>query len=384
MKKILIEIAQKVLLLLQFWSLAYSFVVLGLHSSSVLCSTRTPRFGSNPKISLRRGLFERSLIILLFITFAVQSSFAAFENSNVGVRAAALGGAFSAMADDATTLFFNPAGTSQLVRGEMVFNYARPFAGLNNVKINQGSLMIAGPTFEDFGIGIGATVFNANNMYQEVQVVTNLAYQWKNLFFVPDTSFAIGGNLRFMTLKLLDLKGAIAEGDEAAKMKSMTKPTIDLGAIFRYNGFRFGVAGQNLMKADFGIVTESTIHRETHIGAGYDFILDGKETLFEDTHFPFRVTPLIELYKRGDQDYQLSVGCEIQPFANLAFQAGISEEKFTIGCSWGRMNVPAPRDNSEELAIPSAFKPRLDIGYEFSRKVQGDMGTPSVSLIWRF
>jgi len=80
------------------------------------------------------------------------------------------------------------------------------------------------------------------------------------------------------------------------------------------------------------------------------------------------------------------VACEIQPFNNLAFQVGMSEESFTVGCSWGVMNVPAPTESAgnEELAIPAAFKPRLDIGYEFSRKISDDLGTPMISFIWRF
>jgi hypothetical protein len=49
---------------------------------------------------------------------------AAFLNIGVGSRANAMGGAFSAIANDATALYWNPAGMSQCVHPELTFNHS--------------------------------------------------------------------------------------------------------------------------------------------------------------------------------------------------------------------------------------------------------------------
>ena len=54
----------------------------------------------------------------------VGTTSAAFLNIGVGARALAMGGAFTAIADDATALYWNPAGIGRCKRAEVTFNHS--------------------------------------------------------------------------------------------------------------------------------------------------------------------------------------------------------------------------------------------------------------------
>lgn len=94
---------------------------------------------------------RRTFIFLLlsFILFSPQTGFAteeagAFLSLGVGARAIGLGGAFSAMADDGTAFYWNPAGLARLSRPEVTMMYSSLF-GLSDALANHHVLAYAHP-----------------------------------------------------------------------------------------------------------------------------------------------------------------------------------------------------------------------------------------------
>ena len=86
-------------------------------------------------------------------TFAQQTPFesnvsnvgttaAAFLNIGVGSRANAMGGAFVAISDDATALYWNPAGMSQCAHPEITLNHSDWFLDIYHEFV--GAVMPAG------------------------------------------------------------------------------------------------------------------------------------------------------------------------------------------------------------------------------------------------
>lgn len=57
---------------------------------------------------------------------------AAFLKIDAGARGAAMGGAFTAIADDASGVFYNPAGPGLMNRNDVMFSHAEWIAGLRN------------------------------------------------------------------------------------------------------------------------------------------------------------------------------------------------------------------------------------------------------------
>src|SRR5258708_3071626 len=62
----------------------------------------------------------------------VGSSGSLFEKIGVGARSAAMGGAFSALADDISALYWNPAGIARLKGDNVSATYTAWFGGINH------------------------------------------------------------------------------------------------------------------------------------------------------------------------------------------------------------------------------------------------------------
>jgi long-subunit fatty acid transport protein len=95
-------------------------------------------------------------------TTKVGTSAAQFLKVGVGCRAAALGGAYVAIADDAAALFWNPAGLSRLDHNELLLMHADWLADTN---YNFGGVVM---TFGGNALGIYLTALN----YGEWEVTT--------------------------------------------------------------------------------------------------------------------------------------------------------------------------------------------------------------------
>ncbi len=81
----------------------------------------------------------------------VGTTAAPFLEFSVGSRATAMGGAYTAVANDATALYWNPAGISSIPTGEVTFNYLKWLAGMTFTFT--GGVLNAG-SFGAFGLSI--------------------------------------------------------------------------------------------------------------------------------------------------------------------------------------------------------------------------------------
>ncbi len=83
------------------------------------------------------------MIILLLLFFSNQmmavekfkktgTTAAQFLKIDIGARATAMGGAFASLANDASALYWNPAGIAQIVRPEVAFNFTNWISDINH------------------------------------------------------------------------------------------------------------------------------------------------------------------------------------------------------------------------------------------------------------
>ncbi len=90
-----------------------------------------------------------------------------FLSVGIGPRANAMGGAFTSIANDASALYWNPAGAAALTKYETMFTYTSLFKDLD-INLNYFALVI--PT-EDWGsFGISVTALD----YGDMEVTTEL------------------------------------------------------------------------------------------------------------------------------------------------------------------------------------------------------------------
>ena len=104
-----------------------------------------------------------------FSRAAVATTGSEFLLTDIGGRGIAMGGAFTALADDASSLYWNPAGLARIPRLSASFMYADQLAGINYQslgyaqRINDSSVMGAGFRYQDFG-DVDHTDISGNNL----------------------------------------------------------------------------------------------------------------------------------------------------------------------------------------------------------------------------
>jgi len=88
---------------------------------------------------------------------------AKFLSIGIGPRANAMGGAFTSISNDATAMYWNPAGIALVNRYEGVFTYTKLFADIN---LNYFGVVIPAGEVGSFGFGVTAL------SYGEMEVTT--------------------------------------------------------------------------------------------------------------------------------------------------------------------------------------------------------------------
>lgn len=164
-------------------------------------------------------------LIFLLINITVHKEVhCAFERINGGARAESLGGAFTACADDWNSIFYNPAGLSNMVNSEFSIFYILPY-GLKELSIK----CIAG-AFPLRYCGLGAMFQQmGTELYNESQFVFSLSRKtYKGL--------SIGFNVKFLYIGI-------------QRYGSSSFFASDFGILYNLkNDFRLGIFINNVNK----------------------------------------------------------------------------------------------------------------------------------------
>ncbi|MDP3444152.1 MAG: PorV/PorQ family protein, partial [Ignavibacteria bacterium] len=115
-------------------------------------------------------MFNKKLMIIGILVMLLQpvmaqrvtktgTTAAKFLSIGIGPRANAMGAAYSSVADDASAMYWNPAGIARISEYQTAFTYTKMFADIN---VNYfGAVIPAG----DIGVfGIGITALNIGEM----------------------------------------------------------------------------------------------------------------------------------------------------------------------------------------------------------------------------
>jgi Uncharacterised protein family (UPF0164) len=121
---------------------------------------------------------KKNILIIAFIFLMVQSigfsqvtktgtTAAKFLSVGIGPRANAMGGAFSSVVNDASALYWNPAGVADLTQNEAMFTYTSLFKDLD-INLNYIAVVIPAEDIGTFGLSVTALD------YGEMDVTTEL------------------------------------------------------------------------------------------------------------------------------------------------------------------------------------------------------------------
>lgn len=197
-----------------------------------------------------------AVLVCLFGFFDVQ---AAFEDLEIGGKAASMAGSFVAQTDDITGIFYNPAGLVNIKRPEIFASYERMYWGLtDNSDINKQVLSFGIP-FKFGSIGVGWNSLSLNNLYNESTIKF-------------DYGFPIGKKI-YMGVGVSSLKLRYGETDyteiNTVFDNGYTKSGIgaDFGAIYKGEWVNLGLSVLNINEPDVGLKYSNKVPRKISLGA---------------------------------------------------------------------------------------------------------------------
>lgn len=245
----------------------------------------------------------------------VGTTSAAFLEIGVGSRAIGMGGAFVAIANDATALYWNPAGIASLQHNEVVFVHTEWLADINF----------------DFA-GLVIPLGNAGTLGGMVTVLSTADLPERTIDMPEGT-----GNFFSVGDLAIGLSYAINLTDRFA-----------IGTTFKYINQRISLMSANGFAVDFGATFDTGLYG-VRLGValtnfGTDMKLSGKDALvFVD----------IDPIKRGNNDrIEARLDTDSWPLP-LTFQAGVAKEIASGNNSQLTLSVDFvhPTDNTESLNL---------------------------------
>ena len=224
---------------------------------------------------------RRIALNTLLAGVCVGRAMAAYEDVGVGARVTGLGHAYTAVADDVYSVYYNPAGLATLDRPEFGTTYSKLLTGLSDGSAPSNSfLAYAHPL--DGGrkgtLGVGWNEFTLSGLYRESQF---LASYGRALF--PSTSpnrYYLGATLKYLNRSIGGTAEAASGISNTGQATGMADPVLqnaskgnfdaDLGFLWRVKPrWTLGLMIQHLMEPNVGFAATDKLGRNIKFGGSY-------------------------------------------------------------------------------------------------------------------
>ena len=276
------------------------------------------------------------LFLIFNFSFLIPSSAtAAFEDIGAGARPVSMANAFTAVADDVHSVYYNPSGLAAVRNLQVASAYGKLFVSLSDGSdLGDTNLAVAYP-LKKGTLGAAIKSFSLNGWYDENQISlaygrplgkfsAGLALRSLSLRYHPETGYAENA-LDDTGVAYSELGGA--EPDPLfAKGKSKSAFSIDIGIIKRYERYSFAFVAQNVNKPDMGINESYKIPMRYKLGSVYKC----------DRHF----LTLDIVKEENHNDFRF--GVEFMPHPALCLRSGLEFgdklSNFSAGFGY-RMNI---------------------------------------------
>ncbi|HRY29732.1 MAG TPA: type IX secretion system membrane protein PorP/SprF [Elusimicrobiota bacterium] len=317
--------------------------------------------------------------ITLFHYFTTSPAFAAFKDYGWGARPSAMGGAYTAISNDAEGTLYNPAGLGRLESRQLSLMYAKPYAGLD---LNAGSdgttslgmnyLAAVSPLGRFGSLGLTWANFNVSGMYQEDTYALSYGRGLHDLLWPEkDLKVFLGFNVKSLSHKYkLDDRTRQTEATSSASPfrggTAQSALSLDMGLLVQpLESFSLGLSGRNLNQPDVGLQQKDIVPRDYRLGFAWT---SGDLAFFED------LTPSLEISYRkpsgNDADLRMHFGVESWfGFHTYALRLGGNDRELTFGGGWNK-----------EF---SRFGLQLDYAFVWSTLVEDNSGTHRITLSLR-
>ena len=204
--------------------------------------------------------------MFLFVSILELPSYAAFKDPGYGARPMAMGGAFTAVADDANAALYNPAGIAFQDEKSVTFQYAKLFMGLDEVNLGLGHGAFVMPTENMGAFGISWNQLTNKDAYSENTLSLSYSRPVGPVIESVASDVSVGLNLKYLGHSYtLDAR---TQGDPVfANGNSKNQITADIGALAELNsGYMLGLALINATQPDMGLESKDIVPAEIRFG----------------------------------------------------------------------------------------------------------------------
>ena len=205
----------------------------------------------------------KKMILPLALILCGGTARGSFRDRGWSVRATGMAGAFSALADDGSALFVNPAGTAWMRRPEASFMWNEAYPGLKDVNMSLGFFSLV--ALKPWGAWGGAvTNFDASGLLRENMALLHTSRRWGN-------SLSFGMNLKYLTHDfLVGSDSSAADNPAFANGTTRSALTFDAGMTCRFGKkIVLGFLGRNLTEPDVGLVSRDKVPAELQAGSAW-------------------------------------------------------------------------------------------------------------------
>jgi tetratricopeptide (TPR) repeat protein len=295
--------------------------------------------------------YIKRAFILLMVIYALNliNLRAAFEDIEIGAKAASMAGAFVAQSDDLTCLFYNPAGLVRLERPQIYASYEKKYWGLTD-NSNIGEQIAAfGMPFNFGNFGVAWHMLSLANLYSESIIKFGYARKIKKSLYGGLSVSSL--QVKYGETEYTKLNPVFANGYSKSAL------SVDVGIIYSGYLLDVGISALNINSPDIGLKHENKV--------------------------PMKINTGVTL-KQGILNVNLA-GVIIED--SYRFKTGIETWLYKRNVSLrGGLNVGTPKYRNAALGL--GYKDsRYEIDYAFTYPLSGIAniyGSHQVSFIYRF
>ncbi len=329
-----------------------------------------------PSNALRSSVFAS-----LAIALAAQASASGFLSTGPGARPAAMGGAFTGLADDASATFYNPAGLAEQ-RGALMLEHVPINESGTGLAFNDGRLDFLGLTYPSrigsFGFGYYQFAIDGIEGRTNLSDVARTLSATQTAYFVPYAfkygNSAFGATGKAVTYSLAGYGAAGFGADVGVKMSLFRDDTF----LGRETAVTAGAAVRNVLAPTLTLYEDPTaLERATAIGVAITSFMREHYDAATDlvSHDRFTMTTDATLGNR-DSGFSLAGGLEYAYQNYYALRGGYnSDGNVTIGVGAGGPESMFRLDYAAILA-PLAPQHRFAVSWLFtspSISIEGDV-----------
>jgi hypothetical protein len=287
---------------------------------------------------------------------------AAFVDTYWGVRALGMGGAFTAVADDANAPLYNIAGISFIGQKEITLMGSRLFAGIEGVEIGANYLGYVHPISLEYGsISFAWSSSSTPGLRREDTFNLGYARGLNDLISLDKELVEISAGLNLKYL-MQEVKFDEEDKDLSASKGAMTAD-IGLLALFS-NGIGIGYSSKYLLPADIGYEEKDEVKNVNVLGLSY------YNEVLPYLKIPYFTIAMDIIFR----DNETSIRAGIESYVldgKLALRLGGREEAFDIGFGY-------------EFAFANETKLLIDYALELPFEIEESYGSHFISLSFKF